>query len=103
LVQIHRREAKTSGGVQIKGNSGFVPGQLLHGSLVPYRASIVALHLHEDCPAKPGEDSLRARRPPWECSMSESARNGLFKQNGRPVGSAAWSEIASSSARASAL
>ena len=41
-VQIHRRETKTSGGVQIKGNSGFVPGQLLYGSLVPYRASIVS-------------------------------------------------------------
>jgi hypothetical protein len=45
-VQIHRREIKTSGGVQIKGNSGFVPRQLLYGSLVPYRASIVTLPLH---------------------------------------------------------
>jgi hypothetical protein len=45
-VQIHRRETETSGGVQIKGNSCFVPRQLLCGSLVPYRASIVALHLH---------------------------------------------------------
>jgi hypothetical protein len=45
-VQIHRRETKTSGGVKIKGNSGFVPGQLLYGSLVPYRASIVTLPVH---------------------------------------------------------
>jgi hypothetical protein len=45
-VQIHRRETKTSGGVKIKGNSGFVPGQLFYGSLVPYRASIVTLPVH---------------------------------------------------------
>jgi len=44
--QIHRRETGPSGGDQIKGNSGFVPGQLLYGSLVPYGASIVTLPLH---------------------------------------------------------
>jgi hypothetical protein len=57
-VQMHRRETRPSGGDQIKDNSGFVPGQLLYRSLVPYDASIVTLPLHCDCPTKHGEDSL---------------------------------------------
>ena len=46
-VQIRRGETRLPGGVQIKGNSGFVSGQLLFGSLVPYRASIVTLRCTE--------------------------------------------------------
>jgi hypothetical protein len=84
-VQIHRCETKTSGGVQIKGNSGFVPGQLLYGSLVPYRASIVTLPLHRDCPTKHGEDSLRARRPPWSHFRTSARRErcALYPGNRR--------------------
>jgi hypothetical protein len=34
---------------------------------------------------------------PSECSTSGSARSGLCRKNGRPVGSAAWSDVPSSS------
>ena len=119
--QIHRRETGPSGGDQIKGKLRLRPGAtVIRIACSLWRVdcyTAFALRL----PNKARRGQSGARRPPWadfpdfsasrtmwalpqqtpsECSTSESARSGLCKENGRPVGSAAWSDIPSSSGAA---
>jgi hypothetical protein len=119
-VQIHRRETRTSGGVQIKGKLRLRPG----ATVIRIACSLArvdcytafALRLpskarrgQSACPTSalgPFPDFSASRticalpqQTPSECSTSEHARSGLCKQNGRPGQSTAWSDIPSSSAQ----
>lgn len=90
-VQIHRRETRPSGGDQIKGNSGFVPGQLLYGSLVPYPRRLSLSRV--DCytafalrlPNKARRGQSGARRPPWAHfrTSARPERCGLYPSKRR--------------------
>jgi hypothetical protein len=105
-VQIHRRETRTSGGVQIKGNSDLVPEQLFN--CYTDRLFLIAHRLlhclctetaqkarrgQSGCPTSAfGNSGLSARpndvrvtqQTPSESVTSESARSRLGKENGRP-------------------
>ena len=84
-IQIHRPETRNPAASKSKVYSGFVTGQPLSGSLVPYRASNVALNCSETGrhEKRHGEDTSSARRPLWAALIPGCSARLPFRPSGR--------------------